>query len=169
VARALRVASKRLRYGVALLAKGAAIGCVARLVAKPFGHNAIPRRGCQQTLALLLATAPLVVTAAQSDPAFEAFLQRFRAALRAQDGAALADLTRLPFLFENRPRDREAFIRIVPKLFDGQTTRCLLKARPVPEADAQVLFCRPYAFYFRRGPGGAYRLEEFATDGEDAP
>src|SRR5574338_104539 len=50
VARALRVASKRPRYGVALLAKGMAIGGVARLVAEPFGHNAIPRRDCQQTL-----------------------------------------------------------------------------------------------------------------------
>ena len=120
-------------------------------------------------LAFLLVAVPLAATAAQADPAFEAFLQRFRAALRAQDGAALADLTRLPFLFENRPRDREAFIRIIPKLFDAQTTRCLLKARPVPEADAQVLFCRPYAFYFRRSSGGTYRLEEFAADGEDAP
>src|SRR5574337_833009 len=50
VARALRVASKRPRYRVALLAKGMAIDSVARLVAEPFGHNAIPRRDCQQTL-----------------------------------------------------------------------------------------------------------------------
>lgn len=118
-------------------------------------------------MALLLATG--AAGAAQPDPAFDGFLQRFRAALRTQDAAALADLTRLPFLFESQPRDREAFLAIVPKLFDGQTTRCLLKARAVPEADAQVLFCRPYAFYFRRGSGGAYRLEEFAADGEDAP
>src|SRR5574338_1329905 len=51
VARALRVVSKRPRYGVALLAKGSTLCSVARLVAEPFGRNAIPRRECQQTLA----------------------------------------------------------------------------------------------------------------------
>src|SRR5574338_494043 len=34
------------------LPRGRAIGGVARLVAEPFGHNAIPRRDCQQTLGL---------------------------------------------------------------------------------------------------------------------
>jgi hypothetical protein len=120
-------------------------------------------------LALLLATAPAAGAAARDDPDFAAFLQRFRAALRAGDAAAVANLTRLPFLFEGRPRDREAFIRIVPTLFGGATTDCLLHARPVAEAQARAFFCPPYAFYFRRGPGGAYRLEEFAADGEDAP
>src|SRR6185369_3978227 len=32
------------------LPRALAIGRVARLVAEPFGHNAIPRRECQQTL-----------------------------------------------------------------------------------------------------------------------
>src|SRR5574337_692393 len=34
------------------LPRGLAIGGVARLVAEPFGRNAIPRRDCQQTLGL---------------------------------------------------------------------------------------------------------------------
>src|SRR6266705_149472 len=50
LARALRVASKRPRYAVALLAKWATIGGVARLVTEPFGHNAIPRSHCEQAL-----------------------------------------------------------------------------------------------------------------------
>lgn len=42
--------SKRLRYGVALLAKGWTLCSVVRLVSEPFGHNAIHLKQCQQTL-----------------------------------------------------------------------------------------------------------------------
>lgn len=119
-------------------------------------------------LALLLTAALPAGAAARDEADFAAFLQRFRGALRAGDAAAVAELTRLPFLFEGRPRDRAAFIRIVPTLFDRPTTGCLLRARPAAEDDARTLACPPYVFYFRRGPDGGYRLEEFAADGEDA-
>jgi hypothetical protein len=120
-------------------------------------------------LGLVLAVLPAAVPAGGGEGDFEPVLQRFRQALAARDGAALADLTRLPFLFEGRPRDRAGFMRVAPRLFDAPTTRCLLAVRPVVEGADRVLSCRPYAFYFRRGPDGAYRLEEFSADGEDAP
>lgn len=125
------------------------------------------RRGAWLVLGWALAVLPAL--AAGGDGDFEPVLQRFRQALAAGDAAALADLTRLPFLFEGRPRDRTGFIRVVPRLFDAPTSRCLLAVRPLVEGSDRVLPCRPYAFYFRRGPDGAYRLEEFSADGEDAP
>src|SRR5574337_125233 len=42
------------------LPRGLAIGGVARLVADPFGRNAIPRRECQQTLAKTRIRDPAV-------------------------------------------------------------------------------------------------------------
>lgn len=113
----------------------------------------------------------LFQAAIEADPAaaLAAFLARFRAALAGPDAEALADLTRLPFLFENEPRDRAGFVRIVPLLFDAPTRACLATARPAPEEDRFVLSCPPYAFYVGRGEGGALRLLEFGADGEDAP
>ncbi len=116
-----------------------------------------------------LLASLLLSGGALADPAFEAFLPRFRAAVATGDAAGLADLTRLPFVYEGKPHDRAAFTRIMPVLFDAPVRRCLAAARPLVEDDAQVVFCPPLAFYFRKGDDGRYRLDEFAADGEDAP
>ncbi len=50
-------------------------------------------------LAALLAGAPSAAGAADAGRDFDAFIERFRADLRARDAAAIADLTRLPFLY----------------------------------------------------------------------
>jgi hypothetical protein len=80
----------------------------------------------------------------------------------------VAELTRLPFLFDGTARDRAAFMKLIPQLFDPPTRACMSKSPPRAEAEAMVLDCPPYAFYFRRQPHGGYRLEEFAADGEEA-
>lgn len=99
---------------------------------------------------------------------FTRLLKDFRLAVYRNDGAAIASMTRLPFLYEGMPRDRRGFLAIYPYLFDTGVRRCLVKAVPVAEDGAQVLFCRPYAFYFRP-VNGAWRLVEFGADGEDMP
>lgn len=110
----------------------------------------------------LLAAAPL----ARAEPDFAAFQARFRAAVARQDAAAVAALTRLPFLFEGRPQDEQGFRRHVwPLLFDAPQRRCLLSSQAVSEGGDRVIFCAPYAFYFD-ATGGDWRLREFAADGE---
>lgn len=101
---------------------------------------------------------------------FAGFHARFRAAVSAQDGPALAGLTRLPFLFEGRALDRAGFQRNVPGLlFADAQRRCLIRQAALSDdGDRRVVFCRPYAFYFGR-VDGHYRFLEFAADGEDAP
>jgi len=113
-------------------------------------------------LLLALACPPL-----RADD-FAGFLARFRAAVNAQDRAAVASLTRLPFLFEGRELDRAGFERAVPRLFAAAQRRCLAKESAQPEGDRLVVFCSPYAYYFGRA-GGQYRFLEFAADGEGAP
>ena len=109
-----------------------------------------------------------VAAHAAPGPEFTGFLKDFRQAVARNDGGAVAALTRLPFLYEGTPRDRRGFLAIYPRLFDTGVRRCLTKAVPVAEDGAQVLFCRPYAFYFRP-VDGAWRLVEFGADGEDMP
>ncbi|MGZ8189064.1 MAG: hypothetical protein ACXWTN_09925 [Methylosarcina sp.] len=102
--------------------------------------------------------------------AFEVSLQRFREALKQHDAEALSDLTQLPFLYQNRPRNRTDFIKeVVPDLFGAKVSACLAKARPYREEERFVLYCSPYAFYFGHGLSVDYRLIEFGVDGEDVP
>jgi hypothetical protein len=96
----------------------------------------------------------------------DAFLIRFRAAVAHPDAAALADLTRFPFLFDGRAHDRAAFItRVAPRLFTPAIRKCLIQAKAQSEEGRLVLWCKPYGFYLGVADG-QWRLIEFTADGE---
>lgn len=116
----------------------------------------------RSVLALLL----ICQTCAAQD--FAAFQSEFRKAIARNDAAAIADLTRLPFLFESRPRDRAGFLAIYPTLFTPSVRRCLASARATGESGDEVVSCPPYAFYFDQLKG-VWKLREFNADGEDRP
>jgi hypothetical protein len=124
------------------------------------------------TLGLLALTGALLGPAAQTQASadFSDFQTQFRAALALQDAAAVGALTRLPFQFEGRAHDAKGFVRQVwPRLFSAAVRRCLQQAQALSEGPHErVLLCRPYSFHFDAS-GGAWRLREFAVDGEDAP
>jgi hypothetical protein len=120
---------------------------------------------CFAATAFLLAIAPRTI-AASVPSGGDAFLTRFRAAVANPDAAALADLTRLPFLFDGQAHDRTAFIaRVVPRLFTPPVRKCLIQAKPQSEEGRLLLWCKPYGFYLGVADG-QWRLMEFAADGE---
>jgi hypothetical protein len=104
---------------------------------------------------------------AQSETAaFAADFERFRAAIRANDAEAAADLTALPFLFDGRPRDRAGFLaEVYPALFDDEVRGCVAEAEPAQEESHFVVYCGTYIFYFGMTAGG-YRLQDFVADPE---
>jgi len=102
-------------------------------------------------------------------PGFDAFFHAFRSAVVRQDAAAVASMTQLPFLYEGEALGREAVEGIVPTLFSPAVRACVGQASPVAEEAARVVFCAPYAFYFRAEPDGRWRFDTFGADGEDAP
>ncbi|MDQ8022331.1 MAG: hypothetical protein REI94_10860 [Moraxellaceae bacterium] len=124
----------------------------------------------------LVAFIALTQTGAQAagaqdrdDGDFNAFMTQFRRAAEQGDVPALAAMTRTPFLYENRQLDSAAFARVaVPQLFTAKVRRCMNSASVHAEGMQRVVFCPPYAFYFGRS-GNAYRLLEFAADGESMP
>lgn len=122
-------------------------------------------RAAVLSLALGLAASQADSHAGQG---FPEFLADFRQALARNDAAGVAALTRLPFLYEGVGRDRAGFLALYPRLFDTPVRRCLARSKPLAEEGAQVIFCRPYAFYFRP-VAGTWRLVEFGADGEDMP
>ena len=120
-------------------------------------------KGRRGLFAGLLALCALPSTAADL-PAGREFVERFRTAASAPGGAALAELTALPFLYEGRKLGREAFVaEAVPALFTPSVRRCLQRAPAQPEGDRLVLWCKPYGFHL--GPTRAgWRLIEFVAD-----
>jgi hypothetical protein len=112
------------------------------------------------------ARATPAVGAADAGRDFDVFLDRFRAALHARDATAIADLTRLPFLYEGRRLDRAAFVQVLPALFDARLSACLAQARPQAEGACRLLYCALCTVHLRADAGGRWRLAEFAADGE---
>lgn len=121
-----------------------------------------------RSVATCVLLAAIGRNTAHADPEFTAFHARFRNAVAANDAAAVADLVRLPFLFDGKSRDRREFLRIYPALFTPNVRRCFASASAVVEDRGRVIFCAPYAFYFERR-GGAWKLDAFNADGEDTP
>lgn len=99
----------------------------------------------------------------KSDPEFTAFLTKFRAAISGNDKAAVASMTKLPFLYENKERNREEFIRIYSELFTPKIRRCLATAKPLKEGENYDLFCGQLIFYLGKD-SGEYKLLEFGVN-----
>ena len=115
---------------------------------------------------VVLATASFARQAMATPADSQAFMAQLRQAAAQPGGAALADLTQLPLLFEGRPHARDTFIaEVAPALFTASVRHCLRRARPQPEGDRLLVWCKPYAFYL--GPvQGRWRLIEFGADAE---
>ena len=110
-------------------------------------------------------------TGAAAEPGaagFDAFYARFRDAVVRGDAAAVAGLTRVPFLYEGAPRDRAEVARIVPALFPAAVRTCFGGTRPAAEEDGFVVSCPPYLFYFAHGGAQGWAFVEFAADPESA-
>ena len=67
---------------------------------------------------LLLGLASPVVSFGAAD--FALFLAEVKKALARNYAKAVTELTQLPFLFENQPRDQAALEKIYPQLFDAK-------------------------------------------------
>lgn len=115
---------------------------------------------------LLLQLAPASAQAQNSvAPAglrqeFDDFLAKFRAALKANDAAAVAGMTRLPFLGDPASGDAVQFrAKIYPDLFPAKVRGCIAGSKPAYDRDQQGndnfhIICGEEIFYFTKGPQG---------------
>jgi hypothetical protein len=100
-----------------------------------------------------------------SSPAtFTSFWKTFKAAMARNDKQAVADVTKLPFLFESQERDRAGFIKIYDQLFTRKIRRCIATAKPVKEGENYDVFCGGLIFYFGKDTDGKYKLLEFGVN-----
>jgi hypothetical protein len=108
-------------------------------------------------------------------PAFAAFWQRFRAAVRANDRGQLQAMTHLPFDFDGRSYAAADFAALAPRLYDAKTRHCLLTETPLHDQDMYEVFCGETVYVFSTDPdlpdyaaanpdGSAWRLIEIGAN-----
>jgi hypothetical protein len=112
-------------------------------------------------LALAFAQAPKPVTASPAvQKEFEGFIGKFRAALKANDPAAVAAMTRLPYMGDASIGDAAQFrAKVYPREFTAKNRTCLQRAKPVYDRDGNkneiyAIVCSGDVFTFTKGPAG---------------
>jgi len=91
---------------------------------------------------------------------FDGFIARFRAALKANDAAAVTEMTRLPFFHNHAMVDAAQFrAKAYPTYFTASARRCLQRSKAVYDRDGEsndtyLVFCGERIFVFTRTPAG---------------
>jgi len=121
----------------------------------------------QKPLSILVILVSLTITSAQTTATpetFPAFWTSFKAAMARNDKEAIADVTKLPFLFESKERDRAGFIQIFNQLFTRKIRQCIARAKPSKEGENYDVFCGELIFYFGKDIDGKYKFLEFGVN-----
>jgi hypothetical protein len=117
------------------------------------------------TLSLILGTVAIVSSQSKvADPGFDPFWKTFKAAIAKNDKEAVANITKLPFLYDSKERDRAGFIRIYPSLFSPKIRKCIATAKLVKEQENYEVFCGQLIFYFGKDSDGKYKFLEFGVN-----
>ena len=121
----------------------------------------------KKLLSILVLLVSLTTTIAQTTAKsenFPAFWTSFKTAMARNDKEAIADMTKLPFLFDSKERDRAGFIQIFNQLFTRKTRQCIAKAKPVKEGENYDVFCGELIFYFGKDTDGKFKFLEFGVN-----
>ena len=117
------------------------------------------------TIALLALTLTGVpARSATNQETFASFWKTFKAAIAKNDKEGVADMTKLPLLYDSQERDRAGFLKIYGHLFTRKVRRCIATAKTVKEEDSYDVFCGQLIFYFSKDTDGKYRLREFGVN-----
>jgi hypothetical protein len=101
---------------------------------------------------------------------FDGFIAKFRAALKANDAAAVAVMTRLPFMNDGSIRDAAQFREKVYKRdFTAKSRACIQRGKAVYDRDGEgndnyFIFCGQDIFVFTKTPAGFLLTEVGVND-----
>jgi hypothetical protein len=112
-------------------------------------------------LAPALAQAPEKAAASAAlQKEFDGFIAKFRAALKADDSAAVAAMTRLPLDGDQSVRDAAQFrAKKYPAIFTQKNRACIARGKAVYDRDQlgndnYFIFCGQLGFVFTKTPAG---------------
>jgi len=115
-------------------------------------------------LLILLIATPTYAQSTAGSQTFTSFWKTFKAAIARNDKQAVADVTKLPFLFDSKEQDRAGFIKIYNQLFTKKMRRCIATAKPEKEGERYDVFCGDLIFYFGKDSDGKYKFLEFGVN-----
>ena len=126
------------------------------------------------TLAVLApaaAQAPKkAVASAALRQEFDGFIAKFRAALKANDSAAVASMTRFPYGSDRSIRDAAQFrAKSYPHDFNAKSRACIQRSKAVYDRDGEnndnyFIFCGEDIFIFTKTPAGFLLTEVGVND-----
>lgn len=126
------------------------------------------------TLALLSPAFAQAPKKAVASPAlqkeFDGFIVKFRAALKANDSAAVAGMTRLPFQNDSSIRDAAQFrAKVYQPDFTAKKRACIQRSKAVYDRDGEnndnyFIFCGQDIFVFTKTPAGFLLTEIGVND-----
>jgi len=112
-------------------------------------------------LAPAVAQAPKKAVASPAlQKEFDGFIEKFRAALKANDATAVAGMTRLPFMNDKEIRDAAQFrAKTYQSEFTAKTRACIQRSKAVYDRDQEnndnyVIVCGDTYFVFTKTPAG---------------
>jgi len=112
-------------------------------------------------LAPAVAQAPKKAVASPAlQKEFDGFIEKFRAALKANDSAAVAGMTRLPFMEDKAIRDAAQFgAKTYRTSFTAKNRACIQRSKAVYDRDDYKndyysVFCGDMIFVFTKTPAG---------------
>ena len=91
---------------------------------------------------------------------FDGFIGKFRAALKGNDSAAVAGMTRLPFMNDGSIRDGAQFReKVYKRAFTVKNRACIQRGKAVYDRDGEnndnfFIFCGQQIFVFTKTPAG---------------
>ena len=109
----------------------------------------------------VFAQAPKKVVASPAlQKEFDGFIGKFRAALKGNDSAAVAGMTRLPFMNDGSIRDGAQFReKVYKRAFMVKNRACIQRGKAVYDRDGEnndnfFIFCGQHIFVFTKTPAG---------------
>ena len=121
-------------------------------------------------LASAFAQAPKQAVASPAlQKEFDSFIGKFRAALKANDPAAVAGMTQLPFMADASIDAAQFRSKIYPTTFTAKKRACIQRSKATYDRDGQnndnyFVFCGETIFVFTKTPIGFLFTEIGAND-----
>ena len=114
---------------------------------------------CASPAPSLAKTAPEPIVSKE----FYSFWERFKDALRKNDKNALADMTKLPYLDDEKKLNKAQFIARSETIFSAATRKCLVRQKPVPDQNSIFFFCDDSIYIFAKDQG-KYKFIEIGVN-----
>ncbi len=101
---------------------------------------------------------------------FDGFIEKFRAALKANDPTAVASMTRLPFMNDKAISDAAQFrAKTYATFFTAKSRACIQRGKAIDDRDQEnndnyFVFCGEDIFVFTKTPAGFLFTDISAND-----